>query len=146
VHLVAPNRSEALALTGVSVMDDASALAAARALLERVEVAIVTRGPDGALIARPGEHYFARGHRVAAIDGGAAGDTFRGAFGAALAQIMDQRGVAFGDLALEDLAGALDLANAAAALCVTRPGAYPSIPERADIDAFMRDHPRAEPP
>ena len=140
VHLVAPNRSEALALTGVSVIDDASALDAARILLERVEVAIVTRGPDGALIARNGEHHFARGYRVAAIDGGAAGDTFRGTFAAALAEAMDRRSHGFEDLAFTDLAGALDLANAAAALCVTRTGACPSIPERREIDAFMRSH------
>lgn len=140
VDIVAPNRSEALALTGIEVSGDASALEAARALLQTVHVAIITRSSEGALIARDGEHYFARGHRVAAIDGGAAGDTFRGAFGAALAEAMETRGSALPDLAFEDLAGALDMANAAAALCVTRAGAYPSIPTREDIDAFIRDH------
>lgn len=140
VDVVAPNRSEALALTGVTVGDDASALEAARALLQTVPLAVITRSSEGALIARDGEHHFARGHRVAAIDGGAAGDTFRGAFGAALAEAMEDRCRELADLPFEALAGALDLANAAAALCVTRPGAYPSIPEREDIDAFMRAH------
>jgi len=146
VDIVAPNRSEALALTGVEVTGDASALEAARALLQTVPVAIVTRSSDGALIARGDDHYFARGHRVAAIDGGAAGDTFRGAFGAALAEAVERCGQGLMDLPFEALAGALDLANAAAALCVTRAGAYPSIPERADIDAFMTQHPAGDHP
>lgn len=138
VAIVAPNRSEALALTGVSVEDDASALEATRALLARVSVVIVTRGRDGALVVCGDDHYFARGHRVTAIDGGAAGDTFRGAFCTALTETMERQDSGLDGLAFEDLCGALEFANAAAALCVTGSGAYPSIPEREEIDAFVR--------
>jgi ribokinase len=62
--------------------------------------------------------------RVDAVDTTAAGDVFNGALAVALAEEVP-------------LPGALRFAQAAAAISVTRPGAQPSAPTRAEIDAFL---------
>lgn len=137
VDIIAPNRSEAQALSGIGVVDDDSALAAAHALAAQASVVVLTRGGDGAVLVRGDEARIVRGLTVAAIDGGAAGDTFRGALGTALVEAMESANVGLAGLAFDALVHAVRFANAAAALCVTRPGAYPAIPLRAEIDTMM---------
>ncbi|MFN2271040.1 MAG: PfkB family carbohydrate kinase, partial [Anaerolineae bacterium] len=61
-----------------------------------------------------------------AIDTTAAGDTYCGCLVVALAEG-------------KDLADAVRFASAAAALCVQRLGAQPSIPWRREIDAFLEE-------
>lgn len=133
VDLIAPNRSEAEELTGISVDDDDSAVAAARSLLNHVPVVVLTRGVDGALVARADETRFVRGFVVDSIDGGAAGDTFRGALGLALAEARETDALPLTDLPFDALVDAARFANAAAAICVTRAGACGSIPTRPEI-------------
>jgi ribokinase len=58
------------------------------------------------------------------VDTTAAGDCFTGALAVALAE-----GASMTDAAL--------FANAAAALSVTRPGAQPSLPTRAELETFL---------
>jgi len=65
------------------------------------------------------------GFKVKTVDSTAAGDIFNGALSVALAE-----GKAVFD--------AVRFANAAAALSVTRLGAQPSAPSRADIEKFIR--------
>lgn len=136
VDVLAPNRSEAFELTGIAVEDDASARRAAAALREHVAVVLLTRGPGGAMLSRCDDAWFLRGHTVDGIDGGAAGDTFRGAFAADLAQRLDARGH-IGDLCDDDWLDAARVGNAAAALCVTRRGAAESIPLADDIAGML---------
>ena len=138
VDVLAPNRSETLALTGVSIQDRSSALEAAEALLKEVDIALITLGRDGALIARGRDYHIVPGLEVKSIDGGAAGDTFRGAFCEALVEISEEKNQGLDDIGFEDLGRAAEFANHAAALCVTRSGAYPSIPTRAEIEEFRR--------
>jgi ribokinase len=98
-----------------------------------VAAALLAMGPR-AVILKLGELgcYFADAERslaspgfaVEARDTTAAGDTFNGALAVALAEGM----------ALER---ALEFANAAAALSVTRLGAQASIPTRAEVNAFL---------
>ena len=133
VDLIAPNRSEAEELTGISVDDDDSAVAAARSLLNHVPDVVLTRGVDGALVARADETRFVRGFVVDSIDGGAAGDTFRGALGLALAEARETDALPLTDLPFDALVDAARFANAAAAICVTRAGACGSIPTRPEI-------------
>jgi ribokinase len=64
---------------------------------------------------------------VVAIDTTAAGDAFAGYLGAGLARGMT-------------LDAALPRAMAAGALAVTRRGASPSLPDTADVEAFLRRH------
>jgi ribokinase len=70
---------------------------------------------------------------VRAADTTAAGDTFVGYLGYALA-------------AGQPLPAALRLANAAAAVSVTRIGAQPSIPQQQEVQQFLTEHaPRISP-
>lgn len=116
-----PNETELETLAGE---DAADVEAAARGLLTRPDqIALVTLGAQGAQIVAPGLSKVVPSYKVEAVDTTGAGDAFNGALAVALAEGM----------ALEE---ALSFANAAAALSVTKPGAAPSTPYRADVDAL----------
>ncbi len=92
-------------------------------LLERVPAVVVTLGPDGALYRdRDGARNEEAGRSVVVTDTTAAGDTFVGYLAAGMAEGVP-------------MPVALRRANAAAALCVQRPGAVPSVPWRDEVDA-----------
>ncbi|MFW3895354.1 ribokinase [Pseudomonas bharatica] len=121
VDYLIPNESEAAALTGLPVDDLSSAQEAGRHLrgLGAVRV-IVTLGAQGAVLvsARGSEHFAAP--VVQAVDTTAAGDTFVGAFAAALARgCTEHESILFG--------------QRAAAISVTRAGAQPSIPRLEEL-------------
>lgn len=89
---------------------------------------LVRMGPDGCLLGRAGEPVrHIPGFAVTAVDTNGAGDTHTGAFLAALASGADE-------------AGAARLANAAAALSVTRRGPATG-PGREDLELFLAAHP-----
>lgn len=87
---------------------------------------IATLGPAGAVMWREGAVSEAAAPRVAVVDTTAAGDSFAGAFAAAL------DGGATHDAALRRAVAAGSLA------CMTR-GAQPGIPFRADIEKLVRE-------
>ena len=87
---------------------------------------IVTLGPKGATAFHRGESITAAAPRVKAVDTTAAGDSFTGAFAAAL------------DLGI-DFETALRRGVVAGGLCCTREGAQPSIPWAAEIDATIAE-------
>lgn len=94
-------------------------------LAERVrrrpeQVVVVTLGARGAVALQASERIILDGHRVVAVDTTGAGDTFAGALAASLAD-----GAA--------LTRALEIANAAAAISVQRPGAATSSPLRSEV-------------
>lgn len=124
VDYLVPNESEAQLLSGVLVAGREGAEAAAQALLQRgAGKVLLTLGEAGALLAGPeGAQHFPA-YQVNAVDATAAGDTFIGAFAAALAQ---------GSAEVE----AIRFAQQAAALSVTREGAQPSIPDRQQVLAW----------
>ena len=66
------------------------------------------------------------GFKVKAVDATAAGDVFNGALALAVAEG-------------KPLPDAVRFGHAAAAVSVTRLGAQPSAPRRADIDRFLRE-------
>ncbi len=121
VSILTPNQTEAAALTGFS--DPAQA---ASALVSRgVPIVLVTLGAQGVLLATPDGTRVLPGFAVMhAQDTTAAGDCFSGALAAALAEGQ----------ALEDT---IRFAQAAAAICVTRQGAQPSLPTRAEVARFL---------
>jgi len=95
------------------------------ALLLKVPGVVVTRGAAGAVQAgRDGSRHVEPAHRVTVVDTTAAGDTFAGYLCAALADGAE-------------MPAALRLATVAAALCVQRPGAVPSVPRRAEVEALL---------
>jgi ribokinase len=114
-YLVA-NEIEAGMLSGIAVRSAEQAMEAGQALrVQGARAVLVTLGEDGvvAVTSESARHYPAR--PVKAVDSTGAGDTFIGALCAALA---------WG----RTLPDAIDFAQAAAAISVTRPGAQPSIP------------------
>jgi len=115
--------------TELDVMAGSSGFAAASRLLDAgVRHVILTRGRQGvALLDDPGHPVLIPGHQVKSVDAVGAGDAFVGTFACFLAEGRP-------------LAEALELANAAAAISVTRRGAQPSMPRRAEILAFARSH------
>jgi ribokinase len=126
ISMLTPNEHEAALLTGVKVTGAASAARAARILIGRgVATVIVTLGAKGALVATREGSRLVPGFRVKAVDSTAAGDVFNGALAVRLAE----------GARLED---AVRFAHAAAAVSVTRAGAQPSIPTRAEIGRLLR--------
>jgi ribokinase len=126
VDILTPNETEAEGLTGIRVQDDASAGRAVKALRQQgVGVVILTLGARGACVATGDTSTIVRGFKVKPVDTVAAGDVFNGALAVALAE---------GQL----LPDAVRFAHAAAAISVTRPGAQPSAPTRAEINRFLR--------
>jgi sulfofructose kinase len=83
----------------------------------------VTRGAGGAMLLDGDRLYAHAGYRVQAVDTTAAGDIFRGAFIAALLRDDPPDRI-------------LRLANAAAALGCTRPGAIAAIPSPDEIETL----------
>ena len=128
IDIVAPNESEAAALTGRPVGSLADARDAARMLLARgARGALITLGANGAVYCDAGEQWHCPAAAVQAIDTTAAGDAYLGALAASLA----------GGRALAD---SLGVAAAAAAIAVTRLGAQPSLATRVELDDFIARH------
>ncbi len=119
VDWMTPNETEAEILTGVKVADAASAAKAAEALVKcGVGHVIITMGSKGAYCGDCGKMFPAK--KVKAIDCVAAGDTFNGAFVAAIAEGRS-------------CAEAIAFAQKASAISVTRPGAQSSVPYRKEV-------------
>lgn len=121
------NETEAAALTGKAVAGRNEALGAARELLAlhpRLARVIITLGADGCVYA---ERNGGSGHQAAfsvqVVDTTGAGDAFCGVYAASITEGLT-------------LTRALARAQAAGALCTTRPGAGPAMPDRAEIDAL----------
>ncbi|EPZ5902250.1 ribokinase [Vibrio fluvialis] len=125
VDVITPNETEAEVLTGITVTDDESAQLAADALHRKgIEIVMITLGAKGVWLSQNGRGTLIPGFRVQATDTTAAGDTFNGALVTGLLEEMP-------------LESAIKFAHAAAAISVTRFGAQTSIPNRAEVDAFL---------
>ena len=121
LFLLVPNESEASILTGIQVIDLASASNAADALLDKgVRHVIITLGKQGAFFKSVSREILIPAPIVTAIDTTAAGDTFCGALTVALTEGKDW----------DD---AIRFAVTAASISVTRMGAQSSVPYRNEI-------------
>ena len=125
LYLITPNRSEASRLSGIEVKDMESAREAAKAILNRgPQSVIITLGGDGSLVYDGQEFTFIEATKVEAVDTTAAGDTFNGVLVTMVAE-----GCGLVDAARE--------ASLAAAISVTRMGAQPAAPTRAEVAAMV---------
>ncbi|WP_072138476.1 ribokinase [Pantoea ananatis] len=126
IDIITPNETEAEILTGIAVNNDDDAARAAAALHEKgIATVLITLGRRGVWLSENGKGQRIAGFEVNAVDTIAAGDTFNGAFITARLE-----GKAMHD--------AVRFAHAAAAIAVTRSGAQPSVPWRAEIDDFLQ--------
>lgn len=125
---VTPNETEAATLTGIDATTDEGALKAASSLIERgARNVVVTLGAKGALLhGAAGTHFVPAFEISNVVDTTGAGDAFNGGFAAALSE---------GRSAVD----AVRFGTAVAGLSVQRPGTAPSMPTRAEIDAFLRE-------
>lgn len=120
VDFLTPNQSELAALAGGRAAGDERD--AARALSVGGRCVIVKKGEAGALLVDGDREYAWPAPRVRVVDSTGAGDAFNGALAVALAE----------GKTIED---AGRFAVATGSVCVTRQGAQPSMPTRAEVEA-----------
>lgn len=128
VDLLTPNETEAALLLGETpgILNVEDAFAVAKRLLERGPRAVIVKlGASGAVFANHLQQFHAPGFHVEPVDTTAAGDTFNGALGVAIAEGLEMR-------------EAVQFANAAAALSVTKRGAQPSVPSREAVEDMLQ--------
>ena len=89
----------------------------------------LTLGGEGAVLFKQGREIArSKAYPVNVVDTTGAGDTFCGALACALAEGQEPQ-------------AALNFASAAGALAVTKPGAQPSLPWRAQVDQLLSESP-----
>ena len=117
VDIITPNETETNILVGIDPGKEQNLEKASEKLLSKVrEAALITLGEKGVYFnTRNGENGLVPSLKVQAIDTTAAGDVFNGYFASALSE-----GKGFKE--------AIEIANKAAAISVTKKGAQPSIP------------------
>ena len=116
------NEVEGFQLTGEKEAD--AILAKLRGLFPHARI-MLTLGQDGAVYADAQQKVFQPVFQVKAVDTTAAGDTFTGYFLAGLSE----------GLPMEDV---LRMSAKASSIAVTREGAAPSIPYRAEVEEALR--------
>jgi ribokinase len=125
ISVLTPNETEAAILTGRQNFSDEDIPEMANALFNKgSKTVILTLGSKGVYLRSEGFAGIIPGYKVKAVDTTAAGDVFNGALAAALA----------GRMALEQ---AVDFAQKAASISVTRIGAQPSAPRYDEIKSFL---------
>ncbi len=124
VALLTPNETEAAILCKADPADTPEALAH-KLLALGVGAAVLTLGAAGALLVTPDGIETVPGFPVRAVDTVGAGDCFTATLATEWA-----RG--------KSLREAVTLANAAAALAVTRAGAQTAMPTRAEVQDFLK--------
>ena len=122
LYLITPNRSEASRISGIEIKDMESAHRAAMAIYEMgPKNVIITLGGDGSVVYDGSMFMRVEAIKVEAVDTTAAGDTYNGVLASCIAEG-------------KSLIEAVREANVAAAISVTRMGAQPAAPTRAEID------------
>jgi ribokinase len=125
LYAITPNEAEAEFLTGVKVVDEASAGEAARKLKDRgVKAVVITMGSKGAFVFAGKSGRLEPVQVVKPVDTTAAGDVFNGALCVALSEGLN-------------LISAVEFANKAAAISVTRKGAQASAPYRREMEKLL---------
>ncbi len=126
IDIIIPNETEARILAGYDVRAEVDPHMLAKSILEkyRVGLVIITLGNKGLFSYDGKESWSSKPIVVAAVDTTGAGDTFIGAFTYAMS-------------GGKSLCEAMEWANYAAALSVTRPGSIPSFPTKQEVEEFV---------
>jgi len=120
VDYLVPNQIELALLTQADSLEEG----VSRLKALGVRQVVVTLGGDGAAVFDDEQAYQLPPHQVTVVDTTAAGDAFVGGFAVALVEGKSTRAAA-------------EWGNAAGALAVTRAGAQPSLPTRAELERFL---------
>ncbi|WP_334329829.1 ribokinase [Companilactobacillus sp. HBUAS59699] len=122
--IIAPNETEAKAITGISVTDESSMKKVATYLHGLgIDTVLITVGAKGSYYSRrTGNEGFVKAFKVDAIDTTAAGDTFIGYLAANLNSNLD------------NLESAMKIASKASSLTVQEQGAQNSIPYKKQVN------------
>ncbi len=127
IHVLTPNRIEAQMLSGVRIESREDIVKAAHVLMDKgVENVVITLGAEGALLVSEEGVYHIPAFKVRPVDTTGAGDAFNAALAVAIAEGRSLR-------------EAVRLANAAAAIKITRVGAQAGLPYRRDLEEFLKD-------
>ena len=114
--------------------DSCDLIEAARALWHPgLDLMAVTRGAQGSLWLDTAEEGEEPGFTAETVDTTGAGDAFTAALLAGLAPHRDQ-----GALSRAELGYIVRFANAAGALATTKRGAIPALPDREDVERFLK--------
>ena len=125
VDVLTPNETEAAILAGLPPrrLAPVQAFDIGRQLRRRgARIVIVKLGDQGCVLVSDGEPRHLPAPKVQAVDTTAAGDVFNAGLAVGLSEGMD-------------LSAACQFANRAAAVSVTRRGAQPAAPSRAEVEA-----------
>ena len=124
LDVITPNEIEAEILTGIKVENAGDAEKAARALREKgVGTVIITLGSQGAFVVADSFTGMVPVRKVNAVDTTAAGDTFNGALAVGMANGLP-------------IEAAVEFANKAASVSVTRLGAQASAPRLEELEGL----------
>ena len=124
ISIITPNETEAALLTGTKEVNDDTIPVMAKELYDLgIKTVIITLGSRGVYLLNNDFQGLIPGYRVKAVDTTAAGDVFNGALAAALSGNKTVR-------------QAIDFAQRAAAISVTRMGAQPSAPHLQEINDY----------
>lgn len=122
LDVITPNETEAEILTGIKVENTSDAEKAALALREKgVGTVIITLGSQGAFVMADSFTGMVPVRKVNAVDTTAAGDTFNGALAVGMANGLP-------------IEAAVEFANKAASVSVTRLGAQASAPRLEELE------------
>ncbi|MGN0003874.1 MAG: ribokinase [Sphingobacterium composti] len=125
VDIITPNQTEAKLLSGITVVNEESALDAARIIHQLgPQIVIITMGAAGSFIYTGSESVLVPSYVVNATDTTAAGDVYNGALAVSLSQD-------------KSIFEAVEYATAAAAISVTRFGAQDSAPTSEEVSRFL---------
>lgn len=124
--IISPNEAETAALTGIVPDCLENIEKAARTIYEKAcpEHVLLKLGKRGAYLYNRETKGMIPGYEVQAVDTTGAGDTFGAAF--CVQYCLGK-----------SIEAAVQIAHAAAAVCVTRKGGQPSIPTREEAEAFF---------
>ncbi|MCS7111003.1 MAG: ribokinase [Ignisphaera sp.] len=131
VYAMTPNRVELSMLSGVKIEGFNDIIRAGRILIEKgVKYVVTTLGSDGSVVISEYGAVHVPAYKVKVVDTTGAGDVFSAALAVFIAEGMD-------------IIDACRMANAAAALKITRMGAQ-SAPSREELIQFLKSYDMAE--
>jgi len=128
IYVLTPNRIEASLLSGINIETMEDAIKAGKILVAKgVKYVIITLGAKGSLIVSKNFIKHLPAYKVKVVDTTGAGDAFNAALAVGLAEGRN-------------IVEACRMANAAAAIKVTKLGAQSGLPLRDELEEFMKKY------